>query len=141
MRRRLSPIDYENIITYTEAHGRGSVKDAAKAFGVSPTLVANVRSIYRAIMNDRPIPKSCYSYKSCIELVKFMKIKKHCKIYLESDDLSDSKGHFDTTSNTETSFIEAYIFEEEKKIIALEEELTKHRNNIKIAQEFAALVQ
>ena len=139
MRRRLTAIDYESILTYTREHGYGSVKKAAETFGVSTTLVVSIRSIYNAVMNDQQVPRSLRSnYKTCFEVVKQMKIKEQGKVYSPTVAPPSTVSSVNSVNSYGPDFICQYIAEQEKIIIELEEQLIKHKNNINIAKDFAA---
>ena len=55
MRRRLSPVDYDNIYTYIETNGYGSNVKVAETYGVSPNHVGLIVSTYMSIMNNTPL--------------------------------------------------------------------------------------
>lgn len=141
MIRRFTNVDYDNIFTYAEEHGRGSIGILAKTYGVSKQHIGLIITAYRSIVNDLPIRnKAILKLPLLLRSAKEYKFRIFGTVYHVADNSSkvnvSTADMCDNVSNN-ISFIDEYINKNRSEIEDLRKRIATLEDNIRVATEFA----
>ena len=141
MKRRFNAVDFDNIFTYAEEHGRGSIGILAETYGVSNAYIGFIITAYRSIMNDEPIKnKTILKQPFLLRCAKECKLRRFGTEYHIANNLNNVDGSTADIRNNvgnNISFIDEYINKNRSEIEELRKRIATLEYNIRVATEFA----